>query len=151
MQEELPRLSAETGSMEPPQATSRDLSHPGESQSWPHTEIFSLAMHQGEKGLCAHQRPLPERGRWSKDSTTPPDTQNQDPKSRERSDLANGARAFQYLQTQGPGMPSLEEAFILPGDPAPIPLALEVADDLAQSAPGNKEGVSLPSTRMAEL
>lgn len=58
------------------------------------TEIFSLAVQQGEEGFCAHQRPLPSKGRWSKDTTTPPDTEDPDPKSRERADLAKGARAF---------------------------------------------------------
>lgn len=49
---------------------------------------------------------------------TSPDTEDWDPKSRERPDLANGARAFQYLQTQGAGTPSPEKEFILLEDPA---------------------------------
>lgn len=55
---------------------------------------------------------------------TSPDTEDWDPKSRERPDLANGARAFQYLRTQGAGTPSPEKEFILLEDPAHIPLAL---------------------------
>lgn len=63
MQEELPRLSTEMGSMEPPQATCRDLSYLGESQCWPQRDLQPGSA-PGRKGaLCplettTHQRQM---------------------------------------------------------------------------------------------
>lgn len=57
MQEELPRLSMEMGSLEPPQAISSDLSHLGETQRWPHGDRQPQSA-PGRKGaLCPPETP----------------------------------------------------------------------------------------------
>lgn len=57
MQQELPELSVELGSTEPPHPTNSDLSHLGESQ--PHGKLqpgLCAGKGEGRTGLCAHQR-----------------------------------------------------------------------------------------------